>query len=913
MKRKLLCLLLSLAMVAGLPNIPGRTMAQESAGELQEDAGSTSKDVVGIPQTFREMTGDELIADMGAGWNLGNTMDGHTGFTPDELVWQHVTTTKRLIKKVHDLGFHTIRIPVTWGTMIDDENGYTINEAWMSRVQDIVDYCISQDMYTIINIHHDGVAKDGGWLNIDAEDQEALKTKFCTVWKNIATVFRDYDEHLIFESMNEVEGTKGTVPEQNQKIMALNQGFVDTVRATGSNNARRWLMVPGKFNYIDSICNTRNQFKMPEDTVKDRTILSVHVYTPWNFCGKEAASSKTYSVEKLQKTNEKELEPLYNTYTSKGIPVVVGEYGCINKDNMTERAFYLEGMNRLFRKFHLVGVYWDQGWYDRSQTPDYSFTIIDRNTGNPVEKEVTDAIMRGYFGGSEDCSTLTKEVAVEPMTDIVPSETEVTLPIGERSKINVSCLPETSNDIVLWSSQDESVASVAYGEIHARGIGTTTVTAFSQSGSVSKEIKVTVTAASETPNLTIEPVKTDYVLTEGQSQHLQLQVTPAQEEGKIYYRSSNENVVTVSSVGKLVAVGVGSAQVSICSWGGQEVKVKVRVKGADVVEETRLSVNVYYNDSTHNYFANEISSDVITVKEPGQYELTFDCERDLSKAATGAGVESLSRLTAIYIKDYDVATGKFKKSAMTSCQIRYDKIIVDDVELTIKDNKFKSALKDSGIFDTNDPINAWDGSAVEEVKNQGNAVSFSTVTNPKRISITFTLADVSFEPPEPSAEPSLPATDPPVPEESQVPQESQMPEQSQSPQQTAAASQIPAGPSSPQPSMPAASQSPDVVAPPPDVQKPPVKDKEAKTYTGNKKIKKVVIGKDVTVIPKEAYKGCSSLKKIVVKSTVLKKVGKNALKGVHPKCKIKVPKKKLAAYKKLFRAKGQKKSVKLVS
>lgn len=910
MKRKLLCVLLSLALIAGLPNIPGRSMAQESTGELQEDAGSTSEDVVGIPQPFREMTGDELIADMGAGWNLGNTMDGHTGFTPGELVWQHVTTTKKLIKKVHDLGFHTVRIPVTWGTMIDDENGYTINEAWMSRVQDIVDYCISQDMYTIINIHHDGVARDGGWLNIDAEDQEALKTKFCAVWENIATVFRDYDEHLIFESMNEVEGTKGTVAEQNQKIMALNQAFVDTVRATGSNNAKRWLMVPGKFNYIDSICNTANLFEMPKDTVENRTILSVHVYTPWDFCGMESTSGKTYTVEKLEKKNEKELKPLYDTYTSKGIPVVVGEYGCINKDNTQERAFYLEGMNRLFQKFHLVGVYWDQGWYDRSQTPDYSFTIIDRNTGNPVDKEVTDAIMRGYFGGSVDCSTLTKEVTVEPMTDIVPSETEITLPIGERSKIEVNCLPETSNDIVLWSSQDESVASVAYGEIHARGIGTTTITAFSQSGSVSKEIKVTVTAQ-EMPNLTIEPVKTEYTLTEEQSQYLQLQITPVQEEGQIYYRSSNEDVVTVSSVGKLVAVGEGDAEISICSWNGQEVKVKVHVKGVEVIEETRLSINVYYNDSTHKYFSNEISSDVITVKEPGQYELTFDCERDLSKAAIEAGVESLSKLTAIYIKDYDVATGKLKKSALTSCQIRYDKIMVDDVELTIKDTEFKSALKDSGIFDTNDPVNAWDGSAVKEVKNQGNAISFSTVTNPKRISITFTLDGMSFGLPGSSAEPSWPATESPMPEVSQMPEQSLQPQESESP--TVQPSQLPAETSSPQPSAPSVSQSPDTVTPPPDVDKPPVKDKEAKTYTGNKKIKKVVIGKDVTVIPKNAYKGCSSLKKIVVKSTVLKKVGKNALKGVHPKCKIKVPKKKMAAYKKLFRGKGQKKSVKLVS
>ena len=352
MKRKAISILLAAALTCCFSG------GTKTAVQAAEDTVAENVAVEGSVQPFVEMTGEELIADMGAGWNLGNTLDGHTGFTPNETVWQNVKTTKKLIRSVHDLGFHTVRIPVTWGTMIDDTNNYAINEAWISRVQDIVDYCISQDMYAIINIHHDG-ADQMSWLNIGTDDQKALEDKFAGVWENIATTFRNYDEHLIFESMNEVQASGMTVLEQNQAIMKLNQIFVNTVRATGSNNAKRWLMVPGKFNYIDSICNEKNQFKIPEDMVENRIILSVHVYTPWNFCGSESSGSEantTYSVERLE-ANDKELQPLYEMYTSKGIPVVVGEYGCINKDNVSERAFYLEGMNRMFRKYKLVGVY----------------------------------------------------------------------------------------------------------------------------------------------------------------------------------------------------------------------------------------------------------------------------------------------------------------------------------------------------------------------------------------------------------------------------------------------------------------------------------------------------------------------------------------------------------------------------
>jgi len=168
-----------------------------------------------------------------------------------------------------------------------------------------------------------------------------------------------------------------------------------------------------------------------------------------------------------------------------------------------------------------------------------------------------------------------------------------------------------------------------------------------------------------------------------------------------------------------------------------------------VTEETKipedgnyieLALNVYYNDADRNYFQNESGPSIIVTKE-GQYTVSFDCDADLSAEATGAGVSSLTNLTAIYLKDSGVAVDN--QSPLTSCSITYDKVEVDGTALTISKTAPKSAFKSSGVFDTNDPINAWDGSAVDEVAVTGEHVAnFTTLTDPKKISVTFTLSDM---------------------------------------------------------------------------------------------------------------------------------------------------------------------------
>ena len=717
-----------------------------------ESSAAQNTQTVSAQMPFRELTAQEMVSEMGNGWNLGNTMDGHTGFTPSETLWQNVETTQGLIKEIHDMGFNTIRIPVTWGTMIDDENGYAIDEQWMSRVQDIVDYAVNMNMYVIINVHHDG-AEQTGWLRIAAEDLEPVKEKYEAVWKHIAERFKDYDEHLIFESMNEVTGD-GVVAQDTAIINEFNQIFVDTVRATGSNNAVRWLSVPGRYTNIVNTTNPDNGFKLPQDSVENRLFVAVHYYD-WQFGLLETTQTTTFVEQRVDALID-EFRLLEEAFTSKGIPVILGEYGAINKGNTAERAYHLEIVTRLCQQIGIVPCYWDQGWYDLSMTPDFSFTLVDRENYEKVYPEIIDGIMRGlYLTGSEDLKDITTSPAVNSIPSLGTVDGTYLLRMGEVVDVVLEDVDKSAyNDIVLWRSADETVATVNIeagnldqweANIHATGIGNTVITAYTQSGSALLEIPIEVQAARTTNPCTEITVEQDsYVMTAGQSLFMNAGMAPADTDAYLTYRSSDPEVVTVSKLGKLVALQGGSAYIIITSSDGLTKVVPVTVEEAEACAEIDLALNVYYNDSNLNYFSNECGS-AISVSEDGQYTLEFDCGKDLSSNAIAAGVTGLNNLTAIYIKDDSVTKGKTKKSPLISCDIFYDSVIVDGVEFDVIMTEPKSAIKASGILDTNDPINSWDGSVIEEVTVNNHVLNFVGLENPQHVEVTFTISNLVFE------------------------------------------------------------------------------------------------------------------------------------------------------------------------
>lgn len=304
-----------------------------------------------------DMTAIQLVEDMGAGWNLGNSLDCTNTWTNPltpsaiETAWGNSVTTENMIKEVKKSGFNTIRVPVTWLQMIDSSNN--INADFMARVKEIVDYCINNDLYVIINIHHDGSDNiTGNWLNVGAE----AKDKFVAVWTQIAAEFKDYDEHLVFESMNEV-------PADNSEIAILNQAFVDTVRASGGNNADRLLLIPASGNNTDKLLDA--SFVLPDD---DMIAVSCHYYEPPTFCVAPINSSWGYDADWGTADDRTKLENHFNQLKTKfldnGVPVIIGEYGVLTedkngKDKQSIYDFLSAVANTAYNMEGMCSVLWD--------------------------------------------------------------------------------------------------------------------------------------------------------------------------------------------------------------------------------------------------------------------------------------------------------------------------------------------------------------------------------------------------------------------------------------------------------------------------------------------------------------------------------------------------------------------------
>lgn len=313
-------------------------------GDIVESV--TVNQVAGQVEANMDRTAKELAKAMYPGWNLGNTMEAgdmannftNAGGLGAETAWQSTQTTKALIDFVKAQGFKSVRIPTSWvmGHITDAEN-MTIDPAWLARVKEIVDYCISDGLYVFINDHW-----DGGWIeeegfsktssSYEAVDETIIadkENKLKKLWTNIATYFKDYNEYLMFAGLNEPFQEYSLFSTRHSELTPIleryNQAFVDAVRATGGNNAKRVLIVQGPSTNISS---TVNYFNMPTDTENGKLMVEVHYYEPWDFCGSNA--TKDWNADASVKTS---FESLKTKFVNHDIPVVIGEYGANWQEN----------------------------------------------------------------------------------------------------------------------------------------------------------------------------------------------------------------------------------------------------------------------------------------------------------------------------------------------------------------------------------------------------------------------------------------------------------------------------------------------------------------------------------------------------------------------------------------------------
>ncbi|MCK9205929.1 MAG: glycoside hydrolase family 5 protein [Salinivirgaceae bacterium] len=343
-------------------------------------------------------TAQQVAGQMKVGWNLGNTLEAVCG----EDAWGAGHTSQQLIDSVKSAGFNTVRIPVAWFCH-SDTIASVIDKAWIARVKEVVDYCIKDGLYVILNMHW-----DKGWLEnrVNKANQDIVNKRQHAYWTQIANYFNDYNEHLLFAGANEPNAHDTA---SVSVLMTYHQTFIDAVRATGGNNSSRTLIVQGPSTDIDNTNKYMNT--MPTDQIADRLMAEVHYYTPYQFClmdkdadwGKmfyywgKGNHSTTDTTRNATWGEESDVERYFgymkSKFVDKGIPVIIGEFGAYKRklnppsdqalNNISVEYYYRYVVQSATEK-GLIPICWD--------TPG---GLFNRSTGEILNKGVVNAIMQG--------------------------------------------------------------------------------------------------------------------------------------------------------------------------------------------------------------------------------------------------------------------------------------------------------------------------------------------------------------------------------------------------------------------------------------------------------------------------------------------------------------------------------------
>lgn len=301
---------------------------------------------------MRDITASELTKEMVTGWNLGNSFDVRDR---DKTVWGNPLPSKEIIDNISARGFKTLRIPVTWSFHMGDAPDYLIEEDYLERVADIVRYGLDNDMYVIINTHHDD------WIVPTYESEAEVSMQLEKLWTQVAERFKTYSDFLLFETMNEPRVMGSPIEwtgdfEGRDVINNYNQICVDAIRATGGNNAERFLIIP---TYAaNTQTESMDQLKVPNDD--SRIIISMHTYFPYDFTLNEAGSV-TWGTEQDKENLSNEFQKIHQKFIANGQAVILGEWGAINKNNDAERLFYYQEYARQAAEKELPLIVWDDG------------------------------------------------------------------------------------------------------------------------------------------------------------------------------------------------------------------------------------------------------------------------------------------------------------------------------------------------------------------------------------------------------------------------------------------------------------------------------------------------------------------------------------------------------------------------
>ena len=365
---------------------------------------SYNTDPIDPDPTGMNSTAMQLANKMTIGWNCGNTLEAIGG----ETNWGNPQINQELIQLVKQSGFNTVRLPCSWDQYADHETA-EIQENWLNRVKEVVQICVDEDLYVILNIHW-----DGGWLenNCTSDKQQENNAKQKALWEQIATHLRDFDEHLLFASANEPNVDDA---DQMEVLMSYHQTFIDAVRSTGGRNSFRILVVQGPSTDIEKTHNLMTS--MPTDETEDRLMAEIHYYTPYQFClmtedadwGKmfyywgEGYHSDTDTEHNATWGEESTVDELLglmkSQFTDHGIPVIMGEFLAIRRSSLTgdnlelhlaSRAYFLKYVTQQAKIDRIIPFYWDAGNMGVNAS-----ALFNRQNNTVYDQQALDALMEG--------------------------------------------------------------------------------------------------------------------------------------------------------------------------------------------------------------------------------------------------------------------------------------------------------------------------------------------------------------------------------------------------------------------------------------------------------------------------------------------------------------------------------------
>ena len=350
--------------------------------------------------------------ELGLGWNMGNHFDAYSNGVASETAWQGKKATQATFTGVKEKGFTSVRIPVTWMGHIGTAPDYTLDEVWLNRVYEVVGFAENAGLKVILNTHHDedhGEADGNHWQNlkaaVDNEDvNKQIKEEIAAVWGQIATKFKDKGDFLMLESFNElIYGNQWSSTKDTEKrcdvINQWNQVFVDAVRATGGNNATRWLGVPGYAaspTYLEYL-------KVPNDPA-GKTMLAFHCYDPYDYTIGDKQLPDWGHTGTSYKNGETEIQRLFSSiftnYVEKNIPIYMGEFGCSSRSKSNAKAwayylYYLEYVVKAAKTYRFAPFLWDNGAESHGQE---SHGYIDHGNGEYISdsEEAVKAIVKAW-------------------------------------------------------------------------------------------------------------------------------------------------------------------------------------------------------------------------------------------------------------------------------------------------------------------------------------------------------------------------------------------------------------------------------------------------------------------------------------------------------------------------------------